>query len=156
MTPDAGQEPATDAGDPAGAGLLTASWWGTGLFTVTAGTAAVVPALEAVFFVVALVLFVAGCGLFFAAFARGVGRSRTEQVAVPSLFLMAGSTPREVRRSLLGSLAVEVVVALAVSIARPYTILATGALAPMYALGLCGLWSARHGRFPRKPPGRPG
>ena len=147
--------PATDGPGRPGAGLLRASWGGTALFAATAVPAAAVPALEPVAFVVAVALFVVGCGVFFAGYLRGIGRSRTEQVAVASLFLLAGSTPKKVRRSLLGSLAAEVLVALAVSIARPYTSLAAGALVPIYGLGLCGLWAARHGRFPPAEPRRP-
>jgi hypothetical protein len=52
-----------------------------------------------------------------------------------------------VRAALLGSLAVEVVVALATAAARPYTSVASGILVPVYGLALCGLWAARHGRF---------
>jgi hypothetical protein len=142
-----------------GAGLRRASWWGTGAFTVTAVAAAVTggsAALQAAAFAVAVALFLAGCVLFFAAYARGVARSRNDEVAVTTLYFLAGAVPPEVRRSLLGSLGVEVAVALATAIARPYTSLAAGALVPMYGLGLCGLWSARHGVFPpRQPPTRP-
>lgn len=154
MSPAVEPRSATDVPDQPGAGLLRASWWGTALFAATAGPAVVVKAMEPVAFVVAIGLFVAGCGLFFAGYLRGIGRSRSEQVAVASLFLLAGSAPATVRRSLLGSLTAEVVVALAVSIARPYTSLAAGALVPMYGLGICGLWAARHGKFPPAEPGR--
>ncbi len=144
------QRPVAGAAGVPGAGLLKASWWGTAIFAAVAAAAAVFPVLDTTAVVVAVALFVAGCGLFFAAFARGVGRSRTEQVAVPSLFLLSGSAPSEVRRSLFAALGVQVVVAVAVAVARPYTILAAAVLAPMYGLGLCGLWSARHGRFPAR------
>ena len=148
-------EPDGESDGEPGAGLRKASWWGTAVFGATSIPAVVLSAFEPVAFVVSVALFLVGCGLFFAGYARGVGRSRTEEVAVTSLFLMAGSTPATVRRSLLGSLGVQVAVALAVAIARPYTSLAAGALVPMYGLGLCGLWSARHGRFPPKQPRRP-
>jgi len=168
------QLPPTAVASAPGAGLRTAAWWGTGVFAATAVAAAVVPGpsgvrgksgplsgvLAAVAFAVAVVLFLAGCVLFFAAYARGVARSRTDEVAVSSLFFLAGSVAPGVRRSLFGALAVEVVVALVTAITRPYTSLAAGALVPMYGLGLCGLWSARHGTFPPRAPGprppRPG
>ncbi len=166
MTRPVAPQPAPGPGDAPGGGLRKASWWGTGIFTATALAASVVSALdssdaltgvlEAVAFAVAVGLFLAGCVLFLAAYARGVARSRTDEVAVSNLFFLAGGVSRDVRRSLLGSLAVQVVVALATAIARPYTSLAAGALVPMYGLGLCGLWSARHGTFaPRKAPPRP-
>lgn len=153
MTPAADRQPVPD--DARGTGLRRASWGGTGVFTATAAVATGAPSLEPAAFVVAVVLFAAGCVLFFAGYAVGVGRSRTDQVDVTSLFLLAGSAPPGVRRSLLGSLAVEVAVGLATAIARPYTSLAAGALVPMYALGLCGLWAARHGSFPPKGGGSP-
>lgn len=157
QAPPEGGAAETDRGGP-GTGLRRASWWGTGAFTVTAAAAVTdrSAVLQAVAFAVAVALFLAGCVLFFAAYARGVARSRTDEVAVTTLYFLAGAVPPGVRRSLLGSLGVEVAVALATAIARPYTSLAAGALVPMYGLGLCGVWSARHGVFPpRQAPARP-
>ncbi|MGI9033082.1 MAG: hypothetical protein ACR2HY_05285 [Acidimicrobiales bacterium] len=134
-----------------GSRILAASWAGTAVFAITALAAVLMPALDAVAFVVAVVLFVAGCVGFFAAYARGIARSRRDQIAVTSLFLLAGSAPPAVRRSLLGSLAAEVIVALATAISRPYTSLAAGTLVPLYGLALCGLWAAHHGTFPPRP-----
>ncbi len=144
--------------EPAGAGIRRASWWGTGVFAVTAVAAVVVSALRPVAVVVDVTLFAAGCVAFGAAYLRGLGRSRRERVAVTGLYFLSESAPSEVRRSLLGSLGVQVIVALATAIARPYTSLAAGTLVPMYGLGLCGLWAARHGTFPPRtdldPPGK--
>ena len=139
-----------------GAGILRASWAGTAVFAVTAAVGvAVEGALAWVAFAVAVALFVAGCIAFVWAYAVAVRRSRTDEIAVAGLYLLSGSAPKEVRRQLLGSLAVEVVVALATAAARPYTIAATGILAPVYGLGLAGLWAARHGTFaPRQPASR--
>jgi len=154
---------ADQRGPAAGAGLRKASWWGTGVFGATAGAASLAlivdpkgpltGPLQAAAFAVAVLLFLAGCALFLAAYVRGVARSRTDEVAVTTLFLLAGGVPTEVRWSLLGSLGVQVIVALGTAIARPYTSLAAGALVPMYGLGLCGLWAARHGSFPARKPG---
>jgi hypothetical protein len=47
---------------------------------------------------------------------------------------------------------VEVIVAFGTAAARPYTIAATAILAPVYGLGLCGLWAARYGTFPPRRP----
>jgi hypothetical protein len=139
--------------DGDGMAIRRASWWGTAVFSVTALAAVLVPDLEAVAFAVSVALFVAGCVLFAAAYLRAVGRSRTDQIGVINVYLLAGSAPAPVRSSLLGSLAVEVVVALGAAIARPYTSLAAGTLVPVYGLALCGLWAARHGTFPpREPP----
>jgi hypothetical protein len=146
----------TGTDDARGAGrgkeIRKAAWYGTAGFAVTAVPATVVHALDPVALAVDVVLFGAGCVAFVAAYLRAVNRSRTESIAVTSLFFLAGSAPPDVRRSLLGALAAQVVVALATAIARPYTILAAGTLVPLYGLGLCGLWAARHGSFPPRPP----
>ena len=130
-----------------------ASWSGTAVFTVTAVGADLFTGFEAVAFVVAVALFVAGCAAFITAYFRAVGRSRAELIAVSSLFFLSGSAPMPVRRSLLGSFAVQVIVAFATAIARPYTSLAAGTLVPVYGLALCGLWGALYGTFkPRTDP----
>jgi len=91
--------------------------------------------------------------VFLWAFVVVAGRSRTDRMELSQIWFLTGPpTPREVRRSLLAALAVQVVVGLATAGARPYTSLAAGALVPMWALGLCGLWAARHGTFPPRPP----
>jgi hypothetical protein len=129
---------------------------GTAAFAVAAVAAVVVSALEPVAFAVAVTLFAAGCVAFAAAYVRAVGRSRTDRIAVTSLYFLADSAPAAVRRSLLGALAAQVVVALGTAAARPYTSLAAGTLVPIYGVGLCGLWAARHGTFPPREPSGPG
>jgi hypothetical protein len=138
----------------AGRRITRASWWGTALFALTAAAAAAVPdQMEAVAFVVAVVLFFAGCVAFAVAYGTAVSRSRERLIGVANLFFLTGDVaPPHVRRTLLGSLGVEVAVALATAIARPYSSLAAGTLVPMYGLGLCGLWASRHGTFPPRPP----
>ena len=148
------REPASSA--PAGHRLRKAAWYGTALFGATAVPATLIEALDPLALVVDVGLFVAAFVLFVAAYARAVGPSRTDSIAVTSLYFLAGSAPSDVRRSLLGALAVQVVIALATAIARPYTILAAGTLVPLYGLGLCGLWAARHGTFPPREESRRG
>ncbi|MBA3655109.1 MAG: hypothetical protein H0W70_13065, partial [Actinobacteria bacterium] len=102
---------------------------------------------------VAVAMFVVGTGVFVAALIIAAGRSRQAEIGMGGLFFLQGSAPRQTQVHLLGSVAVEVVVALATAAARPYTSLAFGILAPMYGLGLAGLWAARNGTFaPRTPP----
>ena len=139
-----------------GAGIVRMSWWGTAVFTLTAVAAAAAGSgpLRAMGFVVAVILFLAGCVAFVAAYARALGRSRRELVGVSNLFFLTGDTaPTRVKRDLLGSLAVQVAVGLATAIARPYTSLAFGTLVPVYGLALCGLWASQHGKFDLRPPG---
>jgi hypothetical protein len=144
-----------------GWGLIRASWTGTAVFSATSATAALAPAdgVDAVAFGVAVVMFGAGCVAFALAYSRVLSRSRTELIGVAQVYLLtAGVAPGPVRRHLLGALTVQVVVAIAAAAMRPYSSLAAGTLAPMFGLGLCGMWAARYGTFPPRadPPRRPG
>ncbi len=149
-------DPPPAAGDPGavpGRAILRASWAGTIVFTVTAVASAIAPdTFIAAGVATSLALFFAGIGLFFWAYAVAVSRSRTDLIGMGGLFFLAGSAPRSVQRSLLGSLAVQVVVGLATAAVHPFTPLAFGVLAWMYGLALCGLWAARYGTFPPRPP----
>ena len=135
--------------------LIQASWIGTGLFVVTATVGAIYPkvfALPAV--VVALALFFAGLGVFAWSFATAVARSRTDEISVAGLYLLSGSAPLREKVHLLGALGVQVVVAFATAGARINSSLAFGVLVPLFGLGMAGLWSARYGTFPSRPPDR--
>lgn len=139
-----------------GEAIVRASWVGTAAFGVTAALGAAVPAVDFVPFLLSLALFTAGTVAFFLAYARAVSRSRTDKVGVMALFFLEGRVaPRPVRRNLLGSFAVQILVAVAVAAARPNTSLAFGILVPVYGLALAGLWGARYGVFPDRTP-RPG
>lgn len=140
-----------DDGAAQGEGIVRASWIGTAAFGTTSALGAVVSALDVVALLVALAMFAAGTVAFFLAYARAVARSRTDQVGTMSLFFLEGRVaPTPVRRLLLGSFLVEVLVAGAVAAVRPNTSLAFGILAPVYGLALAGLWGARHGAFPQR------
>lgn len=94
----------------------------------------------------ALVMLALGSAAFLWAFALAVERSRTEEIGVGGLFFLEGCAPRRVQLVMLASVAVQVTVPLAVAVYRPFTAFAT--LAPVWSLGLAGLWGARHGTFP--------
>ena len=136
--------------DTPGLGLIRASWWTTGAFAVAATAAAVAPdAVARPAAVLDVVLFVAGTALFLLAFGRAVGRSREEQIDIMGVYFLGGGVaPRDVRRNLLGSFALQVLVAVVTASIRPYTSVAFGILVPMLGLGLAGLWGATHGTFP--------
>jgi len=122
------------------------SWLTTGVFTAVAVPVALgASALEGTAIVVSLVLFAASLVVWVYAFGLAVVRSsRGDDITVPALFfLSAGAAPVGVRRQLMGSLAVSVVIAIVTVKANPFS-----ALVPMLALGLAGLWAARHGTFP--------
>lgn len=137
----------------AGSRIMWVSWVGTGLFVATAIPAVISPGrLAGPYVALSLVLFLVGTVIFFIAFLRSVARSREESIAVSEIFFLVGPVPSRVRLHLLGSLAVQVVVALGAAIVRIYSPTAFGILVPVYGLGLVGLWSSIHGRFaPRKP-----
>jgi hypothetical protein len=103
-----------------------------------------------------LLLFAVGTGALLWAYGIGIGRSRTDLVDIPGLFLLSGPVaPESTRRSFRAALAVQVVVVVAAASIRPFTEVAFGILAPMYGLGLMALWGARHGAFPPRPPRQP-
>ena len=143
----------TRRGDPgAGRAIVRASTGGTAVFVLLAVLALVADQLVPAYVVASLVLFAGGTLAFVVAFLRAVDRSRTEAIGVGGLFFGAGAAPGRVQALLLGSLGIEVVVAITAAALRPYTAVAFGTLAPMWGLGLAGLWVARHGWFPSRPP----
>jgi hypothetical protein len=135
-----------------GDALIVGSWIGTGLFTVTAFAAVAVDAAMLVSTPVAIVLFLVGVVQFARAFLYAVNSRREELIGIGGLFLLLGSAPRRVQAHLLGSLGVEIVVAIVTAALKPYTALAFGALVPMFGLGMAGRWGARFGTFPPRPP----
>ncbi|MBI2703719.1 MAG: hypothetical protein HYX32_00290 [Actinobacteria bacterium] len=134
-----------------GDALLAASWIGTGVLAVASVVAVASASLESVLIAVSLIMFALGIVLFIRAFLFAVNVRREDLIGIGGLFFLAGSAPRRVQRSLLGSFGAQAAIGLATAIIRPYTALAFAVLASMYGLGLCGLWGAIHGTFPRRP-----
>jgi hypothetical protein len=138
-----------------GAELIRASWAGTVVLAIAAVGAVASPgtglAVPLVF--VALLMLLGGSAAMVWAYALAVRRSRTDEIAVAGLyFLAAGAAPNDVRRSLMASLAAQCVIGFAAAAARPFTAAAFGILAPVWGLGLTGVWAARHGTYPRRRP----
>ena len=127
--------------------LVRASWSGTVVFAVTSALAVVSESVRPLAAGVAIALFVAGTVAFLMALVRAAGRSRQETLSVAGIFFLQGSAPPRVRALLLVSLAVEVAVAFTAAGLRPYTSLAFAILAPLYGLGLTGLWGATRGAY---------
>jgi hypothetical protein len=151
-------EPRRDASDlgidpGTGRAIVVADAVGTALFAGTAVLEAVLLQhwTEVLGVAVAMVLFALGCVAFLLGYARAVRRSRTEELSISGLFLLAGpAVPSPVKRQLGLLLAIQVTVALTTALVRSYTPLAFGVLVPVFGVGLNGLWAARHGRFPRR------
>lgn len=129
----------------------------TVVFIITASYAAIVfdVAAQWVGAGTAMTLFAIGVAAFIWAFWNAVQRSRTDEISVTQLFLLAGSpTPAVVRRPMVTALVLQILVAAATAVARPNSpngspgsSLAVGVLVPMLGVGLNGLWAALHGRF---------
>jgi len=148
-----------------GAAIIRADYLGTAVFIVTAVLAAVffTTALQWIGAVTALTLFAVGVFCFLWSYVQAVQRSRTDDISVSGLYLLAGAaTPSAVRRQLLGLLAVQAITAAATTFARlegpdgePGSSLAVGFLVPMLGFGLNGLWAALHGTFPPRQSATP-
>lgn len=136
--------------------IVRASWLGTAVFVSTAIAAVITRRATVPAAAVALGLFATGIVIFFWAYAVAVSRSRTDAIGIGGLFFLAGegTAPTSVKRSLLSSLGVQVAVGLATAIARPFTSLAFGVLAPLFGLALTGLWGAKKGTFGPRRTGR--
>ena len=70
------------------------------------------------------------------------------------MYGLSGTTPVPVKANLFGSLAVEALVAVVTASTRLYSTLSFGILGLLWGLGLAGLWGARYGAFPPRPPDR--
>lgn len=140
-----------------GAGLVNFAFAGTGLLVGTSIAGAVAPdTFGIVHAVLSCVLFAVGTGGLLWGYALGVSRSRVDLVSIGGLFFLAGDTaPAQVRRPFRVALAVEIVAVVAAASVRPYTEVAFGVLAPMFAMGLMGTWGGRYGEFPERPAPEP-
>ena len=138
-----------------GEGLVSSSLVATGVLVGTSAAAALAPtAFGTMHAVVSGALFAVGGVAFLWAYAIGVSRSRVDVVSVPGLFFLTADTaPPNVRHRLRSAVAVEVVAVVASAAVRPYSVVAFGILAPMFGIGVMGMWGARYGSFPRRPPG---
>ncbi len=129
--------------------LIQFSMLGTVLFTVVSVVEVIVQDwTRPVAVILDLVLFGIGCTAFLGAYAIAIGRSRTEEIGVASLYFLTNRVaPNPVRVRLLVAFAVQCVVAVTVASVRPFTAAAFAVLVPMFGLGLNGVWAARHGSF---------
>jgi hypothetical protein len=136
-----------------GRGILVFGWVANALFAVTAVPAAITSedVLVGVAIGTALLLFFVAIGAFTYAFAVAVARStRGDNVAVANLFFLQGSAPRPVQRRFLVLFIVCLLIAVGTAAWEPF-----GVLVPMLPIGLAGVWAARHGTFPPRPPAAP-
>jgi hypothetical protein len=129
--------------------LIQFSILGTALFTVVTVVEVIVQGwTRGVVVGIDLALFGIGCTAFLGAYAIAIGRSRTEEIGVASLYFLTNRVaPNPVRVRLLVAFAVQCVVAVTAASVRPFTTAAFSVLVPMFGLGINGVWAARHGTF---------
>jgi hypothetical protein len=151
-----GQPAEAGATHLAGPAIIRAAWIGTVVFLAAAVAAVADSSLEAVAVVIDLALFLGGMVAFLWAYAVAIRRSREVLIGIGGLYFLQGSAPSPVRIRLLGALAVQVAGAFTTAGLRPFSGLAFGILVPVWGLGLCGLWGARYGTFPRRATGDAG
>jgi hypothetical protein len=140
----------TGAAPPPGRLIVRAGWAANVVFAGTAIPAAITSddAIVAVGIVVALLLFFLAIVAYIYAFAVGVSRSaRGDNVAVANLFFLQGSAPRTIQRDFLWMFLACVAVTAGTIAWEPF-----GVLVPMLPIGLAGVWAARYGTFPPRPP----
>ena len=133
-----------------GKSIVVASWVTLAIFSIVAiADAAGLHALNTTATVVSVSLFLVSLPIWIYAFGLALVRSaRGDDIAVASWVFLTPSAPKEIRRQLLGSTGICVVVALATAWANPFSV-----LVPMLPLGWAALWGARHGVYPaRRPP----
>jgi hypothetical protein len=141
-----------DSSDAAvGGGIVMLTQVGTVVFVLAGVLAAIfMGGFMVVYVSISLLEFAFGMLVFALAFLRAVDRSRSETIGVGGLFFGAGSAPRPIRIRLVGALVVQTVASIVIASTHVYTALAFGVLAPMWALGLTGLWAAAYGSFPER------
>lgn len=132
--------------------ILVVGWIANALFAVTAIPVALgVDDIIGVAIGVALLLFLVAIGAFVYAFGVGLSRSaRGDNVAVSNLFFLQGSAPKPVKRDYLILFLVCLAITVGTAAWEPF-----GVLVPMLPLGLAGVWAARYGVFPPRPPALP-
>jgi hypothetical protein len=146
-------ESADNAPPLEGTGILRLVVGGTLLLGFTGLLAAIFEGMfTGVYVAVAALEFVVGTIVFGLAFLRAIDRSRTEAIGVGGLFFASGTAPARVQLILMLSLTAQIAISMAVAWVHLYTALAFGVLAPMWALGLTGLWVAAYGTFPERAP----
>ncbi|MEN3271698.1 MAG: hypothetical protein V7636_459 [Actinomycetota bacterium] len=126
--------------------------WSTVAFAVASAVAVASNDGAGIVAIFDLVLFALGCLVFARTLLTAAQRSRTEELSVAGIWLLAGQR-KDIQRWLLGCLAAQVVIALAAAGLRPYTAVAFGVLVPTLGLALCGLWAVRSGTFPPRASG---
>lgn len=130
--------------DVVGTAVLVA----VGIAQVVAPSAFTLPLI-----VVSLLGFAVGSATFLWAFAVAVSRSRVEAIGMGGLYFLSGSAPRRVQVIVLVAWVAQIVVAFVVASLGVFTGAAFALLAPMWGIGLAGLWGARYGAFPPRVAG---
>jgi hypothetical protein len=145
---DERRRPALAAADT-GRWVVVSDVVGTALLVVVGVAQVLAPSVFTLpLIVVSLAGFAVGSATFLWAFAVAVSRSRVEAIGMGGLYFLSGSAPRRVQVVVLAAWMVQIVVAFVVASLGVFTGAAFALLAPMWGIGLAGLWGARYGAFP--------
>jgi hypothetical protein len=145
------RDPGITSDAAVGGGIVILTLFGTAVFVLAGVLAAIfMGGFMVAYVAISLLEFAFGMIVFALAFLRAVDRSRSENIGVGGLFFGAGSAPLPVRIRLVGALVVQTVASIIIASTHPYTALAFGVVAPLWALGLTGLWAAAYGSFPER------
>ena len=117
--------------------MIKVAWWATGIFALSAAIGFGVVSVA-----IAVGLFVAGFVLMAMTLVIGAGRSRTDLIDIGGLFYSQAPTQLKL------AFGAQILIGLATAPLRASA--AFGVFVPVFGLGLCGLWGARHGRFPAR------
>ncbi len=121
--------------------LVQTTWSATALLAVALAAGLAAPSVFGiVVVVVSLVMFCGGMAAFVWSYFIAADRSRTEELSVAGLYLLAEGAPRWARLHMMGSMGAQVVIAMVAALARSYMFVAFGILAPLFGMGLAGLW----------------
>lgn len=152
-----GESPSSIEEHPAaGVGVVRLNIIGT-LVICAAGVLGLVSAgvAQGVLAPVSGVMALVGMAGFVWSYLHAVNRSREHEISVSQLYFAVGSVaPPRVKRALQGCLAVQVVAAIVVMVAgfsqtdpQEFNWAACIIVAPLYGMGINGVWVATHGSF---------
>jgi hypothetical protein len=146
----------TAPADHPGARLVQADLVGTVLLVVAGGLGAASADLAQVVLVpVSFALGAVGLVTFVWSYFSAIERSRTHEISVSQLYVVAGPVaPAPVKRLLKSALWAQVLVAITVMVfgfsrtePQEFNWAACAIVAPMFGFGMNGMWVARHGSF---------
>lgn len=127
--------------------IWQASVWGVLLFTLGSVLSTIwLESLKIPYMAVSFLLFALGFMAFVYALYLAAERSRSETLHISGIFWLTTS-PKALAWKFRILLIFMCGVAIAINLIKLYTFLAFGILAPIFVLGLMGIWGAKWGKY---------